>query len=100
MVPFPNIRIIHGPGRDVLEMLVRRMPKSCSERIDMAGVDAVGLIQTNVVNVLYLSDIAQKAAPVYPVELNGSCPQHIVGLAVLGEASAVETAMKAVVEKA
>lgn len=99
-VSLSNARIIHGPGPDILEMLMRRMPKSCTDRLDLSDVDAVGLIQTNVVNILYLGDIAQKAAPVYPVELNGSCPQHIVALALLGESAAVETAMKAVAEKA
>lgn len=91
-----NTRIIHAPGQDVLEMLTRRMPAACRKQIEEMRVDAVGLVQANIVNVLYFSDIAQKAAAVYPVELNGSCPQHIVGLAVFGEVAAVETAMQAI----
>lgn len=92
----PNSRIIHAPGNDVLDMLLRRMPAPCRKQIEDIYIDAVGLVQTNIVNVMYLADIAQKAAPVYPVELNGSCPQHIVCLALFGEVSAVETAMHAI----
>jgi len=92
----PNSRIIYAPSEEIIEMLQRRMPAGCRDRAAQVRKDAVGLIQTNVVNTLFLGDVAQKAAPVYPVELNGSCPQHIVTLALLGEVSAVETAMHAI----
>lgn len=79
-----------------MEMLLRRVPLSCKSVLEQRRTDAVGLIQTNIVNLLYLGDLAQKAADVYPVELNGSCPQHITTLALLGEVAAVDAAMAAV----
>lgn len=92
----PSSRIIYGPGKEIMEMLLRRVPPSCRNELERACADALGLIQTNVVDLLYLGDMAQKAANVYPIELNGSCPQHIATLALLGEVAAVNTAMEAI----
>jgi ethanolamine utilization microcompartment shell protein EutS len=92
----PNSRVIHAPSKETMEMLQRRMPATSRDVLKTIHLDAVGLIQTNIVNVLYFGDIAQKAAAVFPVELTGSCPQHIVTLALLGDVSAVEAAMRAI----
>jgi microcompartment protein CcmL/EutN len=94
----PNSRIIHAPGEDVLEILQHRMHPASRSKLENLRVDAIGLIQANIVNILYFADIAQKAAAVFPTELNGSCPQHIVTLALLGDESSVEAAMRAVEE--
>ncbi|MDJ0932694.1 MAG: hypothetical protein QNJ43_19980 [Breoghania sp.] len=37
-----------------------------------------------------------KAADVFTVEIYGTCPQHVTSLAVLGEISAVKTAMETI----
>ncbi|MDR1967035.1 MAG: BMC domain-containing protein [Synergistaceae bacterium] len=78
----------------------RRMPPASHEKIKNLRVDAIGLIQANIANILYFADVAQKAAAVCPVELNGSCPQHITTLALIGDVSAVETAMRSIEEAA
>jgi microcompartment protein CcmL/EutN len=72
------------------------MPTAARAKLDGLFIDAIGLIQANVSNILYFADIAQKAAAVFPVELNGSCPQHIITLALLGDIAAVDAAMDAI----
>jgi microcompartment protein CcmL/EutN len=72
------------------------MPQAVRDRIKSLRIDAIGLLQSSVVDILYFADVAQKASAVFPVELHGSCPQHITTLALLGDVSAVETAMRAI----
>jgi ethanolamine utilization microcompartment shell protein EutS len=95
-VTIPNARIIRAPGVEVLGILQRRMPQIVRDKIKNLRIDAIGLLQSNVSNILYFADVAQKASAVLPVELHGSCPQHITTLALLGDISAVETAMRAI----
>jgi ethanolamine utilization microcompartment shell protein EutS len=92
----PNARIIHAPSAEVQEMLLRRMPQAARERVKDSRIDAIGLVQSSVANILYFADVAQKSSAVFPVELHGTCPQHITTLALLGDVSAVETAMRAI----
>jgi len=47
-------------------------------------------------DLFYYADLAQKAADVFTVELFGTCPQTTTTLAVLGDTSAVKTAMEAI----
>jgi hypothetical protein len=95
-VTIPNARIIRAPGAGVLEILQRRMPQTVRDKVKDLRIDAIGLVQSNVANILYFADVAQKAGAVFPVELHGSCPQHITTLALLGDVSSVETAMAAI----
>jgi ethanolamine utilization microcompartment shell protein EutS len=95
-VTIPNARIIRAPGAGVLEILERRMPQTVRDKTKNLRIDAIGLLQSSVANILYFADVAQKASAVFPVELHGSCPQHITTLALLGDVSAVETAMRAI----
>ncbi|WP_300472358.1 BMC domain-containing protein [Breoghania sp.] len=53
-------------------------------------------MQSNITDLFYFSDIAMKAADVFTVEIYGTCPQHVTSLAVLGEISAVKTAMETI----
>jgi len=96
MATIPNSRIIHAPSAEVKEMIVRRMPASARAGLEGVRIDAIGLIQANICNIFFYADIAQKAAAIYPAELHGSCPQQIVTLALFGDVSAVQSAMKAI----
>ena len=89
-------RIIYNPGKACLEMFYRKMTKATKEELSSHSFNAIGLIQTSVAGVLYYADLAAKSSKVFPVEIAGSCPQHITTLALFGDTSAVETAMRAV----
>lgn len=92
-------RIIYNPGKLVMKMFYRKMNPESREALKEQKFDAVGLFQTTVAGVLYYADRASKTSNVFPVEINGSCPQHITTLAFFGETAAVETAMKTLINE-
>lgn len=89
-------RIIYNPGKACLEMFYRKMTKAARDELATHYFNAIGLIQTTVAGVLYYADLASKSSKVFPVEIVGNCPQHITTLALFGDTSAVEMAMRAV----
>lgn len=91
-----NMRIVNAPQKGVLEMLQRRVAPQVRNWVDAHPVAAMGLVQTSVPDLFYYADLAQKAADVYTVELNGTCPQTTTTLAILGETSSVRAAMEAI----
>lgn len=90
-------RIIYNPNRMTMKMFSRKMNKESQEELSQRRFDAVGLFQTTVAGILYYGDRVAKVSNVLPVEINGSCPQHITTLAFFGETAAVETAMKMII---
>lgn len=54
---------------------------------------ALALCNGNVSDLIYASDLAQKASEVEVFEINGNCPQHLTCLAILGSAAAVDEAV-------
>ena len=93
-----TIRIINAPQENVLEMLQRRVSPHVRKWIEDNPISALGLVQVPVPDLFYFADIAGKAANVFTVELFGTCPQTTTTLAVLGEISAVHTAMEVIKE--
>lgn len=89
-------RIIYNPGQACLEMFYRKMSKATKDELAGHYFNAIGLVQTSVAGVLYYADMAAKSSKVFPVEIAGSCPQHITTLALFGDTSAVEMAMRAI----
>lgn len=57
---------------------------------------ALALLNGNVTDLIYASDVAQKASAVQVFEISGNCPQHLTCLAVLGDPAAVDEAVKAI----
>lgn len=55
---------------------------------------ALALLNGNVSDLIYASDLAQKTSQVEVFEISGNCPQHLTCLAILGDASAVDEAVK------
>ena len=89
--------IIYNPGRYVMKMFLRKMTMEAQEELNQRRYDAVGLFQTSVSSVLYYADRVAKTSNVFPVEIHGSCPNHITTLAFFGETAAVETDMKMII---
>lgn len=80
-------------------MFYRKMNVESRTELQDRKYEAIGLFQTSVSGVLYYADRVFKTSNVYPVEINGSCPQHITTLAFFGDTSAVETAMKMIINE-
>ena len=90
-------RIIYNPSESLMKMFYLKMNAESREELKQRKYDAVGLFQTTVSGILYYADRVAKTSNVFPVEINGSCPQHITTLAFFGETSAVETAMRMII---
>ena len=93
-----NIRIIKSPTIGTINMLNRRMAGDTLKEFP-SKYDAIGLIQGKLIDMVVAADIAEKAADVYIEEIRGICPQHFVLLAVFGDTSSVEAALKAIKEE-
>nr|WP_244991496.1 BMC domain-containing protein [Clostridium senegalense] len=68
------------------------MSGNCKTEID--SVDAIGLVQGKLIDMIYVADIAEKAVGVTVEDIRGTCPQHMVLLGIFGDTSSVEAAMK------
>ena len=88
-------RVIRAPRPSVTAMLLRRMPPEGRRQVENLQFDAIGLFQTNLPNLFYYSDMAQKAGNVVAVEVLGNCPQHVSTVALFGSNEAVNAAMAA-----
>ena len=91
-----NIQFITHPGPGVIEILMTRMGASGRKTLDLIDFSAVGLVQGRVVDMIYASDIAEKAAKVHVFDLKGTCPQHLTMIGIFGEVEAVRTALNAI----
>jgi hypothetical protein len=90
-----RFRFIKSPSTGTIDIIKRRL--RASDEI-VAGLDwtAIGLIQTQVADIIFASDVAEKTADVDAIELSGTCPQHLTTLALFGETAAVDAALSAV----
>jgi BMC domain. len=67
------------------------MGVNCKTNLD--SVDAIGLVQGKLIDMIYVADIAEKAAGVTVEDIRGTCPQHMVLLGIFGDTSSVESAI-------
>lgn len=89
--------LIQRPSTSTLRILERKITDpELKERVTTTRVEALGICQGSVLEALVASDVAHKAANVGVGEINGSCPQHITCIAVVGDTGAVQAAMRAV----
>ncbi len=91
-----NIQFITHPGPGVIGILMTRMSTSGRKTVEMIDFSAVGLVQGRLVDMIYASDIAEKAANVQVFDLKGSCPQHLTMIGIFGEIAAVKAALDAI----
>ena len=57
------------------------------------SVDAIGLVQGKLIDMVVAADIAQKSVGVTVEDIKGSCPQNMILLAIFGDTAAVEQAL-------
>lgn len=86
-----DFRIIKSPSESTKHILMRRMGIECKSDINSA--DAIGLVQGKIIDMIYAADIAEKAVGVTVEDVRGSCPQHMILIAILGDTSSVESAI-------
>lgn len=93
-----DIKIIKSPAAGAIEMLNRRRSLLKPAGVEIA-FDTIGLVQGKLIDMVVAADIAEKAANVHVEEIRGICPQHFVLLALYGDTSSVEAALKSIGEK-
>ncbi len=86
-----DFRIIKSPSDSTKDILRRRM--GGNSKTDLDSVDAIGLVQGKLIDMVYASDIAEKAVGVTVEDIRGTCPQHMVLLGIFGDTSSVESAI-------
>ena len=60
---------------------------------ELGPVDAVGLIQGRMIEMVCAADVAEKAVGVTVEDIRGNCPQNMILLAIFGDTASVEAAM-------
>ncbi len=91
-----DVRIIKSPSQGTLEILERRKGSGKSTALDQ--VDAVGLVQGKLIEMVVAADIAEKAVGVTVEDIRGSCPQNMILLAIFGDTASVESAIAKIKE--
>ncbi|MCD7817905.1 MAG: BMC domain-containing protein [Lachnospiraceae bacterium] len=87
-----KINIMKTVSEGTKEIILRRSKMPELEAL-FQKYPALALVHGDVCDMIYASDLAQKAADVQVFEIMGSCPQHLTCLGILGDASAVEEAV-------
>jgi ethanolamine utilization microcompartment shell protein EutS len=85
-------RIIKSPSKGTVDLLFRR--KGSPPSIPIENYDAVGLVQGRLIDMVFASDIAEKAAGVVVEDIKGHCAQHLIMIAIFGDTAAVEAAIQ------
>ncbi|MDR1548288.1 MAG: BMC domain-containing protein [Hungatella sp.] len=84
-------RIIKSPSQGTIDILNRR--KGSGNSSPIGAVDAVGLVQGRIIEMVCAADVAEKAVGVTVEDIRGSCPQNMIMLAIFGDTASVEAAM-------
>lgn len=87
-----DFRLIKSPTEGTKRALIKRIGAEGKEIIK--NIDAIGLVQGKLIEMIYAIDIAEKAAGVIVEDIKGTCPQHMTLIAILGDTSAVESAIE------
>ena len=92
-----DCRIIKSPSQGTIDILMRRKGSGRDTRPEC--VDAVGLIQGRMIDMVIAADIAEKAVGVTVEDIRGSCPQNMILLAIFGDTASVESALREIKRK-
>lgn len=92
--------IIERPSAGTLAIMHRKATdKRIQEIVDAKAAEAIGICQGTVLEILVASDIAEKSAGVTAGEINGTCPNHMTCLAVIGDTASVKAAIDSIKSK-
>ena len=87
-----DYRIIKSPSQGTADLLLRR--KGSAPSVPIENYDAIGLVQGRMIDMVFAADIAEKAAGVVVEDIKGHCPQNLIMIAIFGDTSSVEAAIK------
>ena len=93
-----EIRIIKSPSQRTIDILMRRKGSPNSETPPV--IDAIGLVQGRMIEMVVAADIAEKAVGVTVEDIRGSCPQNMILLAIFGATASVESALAQIKQEA
>jgi uncharacterized protein affecting Mg2+/Co2+ transport len=94
-----KIQFIKRPTHSTLKMLFRRSGTLRNKEPGEAHIEAVGLVQGQLADMIAAGDIAEKTSGVIVEEIQGICPQHFTMIALFGDTSAVAVALITISEK-
>lgn len=92
-----EFRIIKSPSEGTMDILMRRIGTGTNKNFD--SVDAVGLVQGRMIDMICAADIAEKAVGVTVADVKGSCPQNMILIAIFGDTASVEAAIQEIKHK-
>ncbi|MDD6311221.1 MAG: BMC domain-containing protein [Firmicutes bacterium] len=92
-----DIRIIKSPSPGTIDILLRRKGSAKDQIPD--NLDAIGLVQGRMIEMVVAADIAEKAVGVTVEDIKGSCPQNMILLAIFGDTASVESALTQIKEE-
>lgn len=92
-----EFRIIKSPSKGTMDILKRRMVSV--DDVDFENVDAVGMVQGRMIEMICAADIAEKAVGVTVLDIRGSCPQNMILIAIFGDTASVEDAIHEIKRK-
>lgn len=92
-----EFRIIKSPSEGTIDILKRRVGTGVNVNFNL--VDAVGLVQGRMIEMICAADIAEKAVGVTVADVKGSCPQNMILIAIFGDTASVEAAMQEIKRK-
>ncbi len=92
-----EFRIIKSPSVGTMEILMRRITNHGNAKFD--HIDAVGLVQGKMIEMIYAADIAEKAVDVMVADVKGNCFQNMIMLAIFGDTAAVDAAIQEIKSK-
>ncbi len=93
-----NLRIIKSPSPGTVDLIRRRIALSGQTATD-ENVDAIGLVQGQMIDMICAADIAEKAVGVHVYDVRGVCPQHMTILALFGDTASVADALQEIEDK-
>lgn len=80
-------------------MLFRRSGTLRNKEPGEVHIEAVGLVQGQLADMIAAGDIAEKTSGVIVEEIQGICPQHFTMIALFGDTSAVAVALITISER-
>ena len=86
-----EFRVIKSPSKGTIDILMKRLGTNASN--ELSCVDAIGLVQGKMINMICAADIAEKAVGVTVSDVRGSCPQNMIMIAMFGDTASVESAI-------
>lgn len=84
-------RIIKSPSKGTIDIITKRLGTKVINDLD--SIDAIGLVQGRMIEMICAADIAEKSFGVVVSDVRGSCPQNMILIAIFGDTASVESAL-------